>query len=201
MLRDISSTVRRRAGVAMLTTFALVGALALAACSGTGGTGGTGGGGPYGSGGATNTPAATTGATGVNLTCASGAVVCSKTVSISGTATTVLADNQGMTLYTYKPDTATTVACTGGCASAWPALTVAAGATPAGSNLPGKLSTINGANGNQVEYNGHPLYRYSGDQSQSDANGQGIGGIWFVVALNGGQSSSGSGGSTGNSGY
>lgn len=199
MQRNITSTVLRRTGATALATFAALAILALTACGGTGSTGGTGG---YGAGSATNTPAtsATTPASvGVNLTCASGAVVCTKTVMISGSATTALADKQGMTLYTYKPDTATSVACTGGCAAAWPALTVAAGAKPTGSNLPGKLTTINGGNGNQVEYNGHPLYRYSGDQSQSDANGEGIGGVWYVATPGGSASSSSS--STGSSGY
>ncbi|HEY7850242.1 MAG TPA: hypothetical protein VIC27_09270, partial [Ktedonobacterales bacterium] len=35
--------------------------------------------------------------------------------------------------------------------------------------------------GSQVEYNGHPLYRYSGDSSQSDVKGEGLFGKWFVA--------------------
>ena len=33
----------------------------------------------------------------------------------------------------------------------------------------------------QLTYDGHPLYRYAGDQSKADANGEGVGGQWFVV--------------------
>ena len=197
MQRNSIPTALRRAGAVTIVSFATLAILILAACGGPGSTGNG-----YGSGSATNTPASTNSpaSASVNLTCASGAVVCTKTVMVSGAATEVLADNQGMTLYTYRPDTATVVACTGGCAAAWPPLKIATGAKPTGSHLPGKLSTINGANGNQVEYNGHPLYRYSGDQSQSDATGEGIGGIWFVVSVSGGQSSSG-GGASGSNGY
>jgi predicted lipoprotein with Yx(FWY)xxD motif len=34
----------------------------------------------------------------------------------------------------------------------------------------------------QVTYNGHPLYHFAGDQAPGDTNGQGVGGIWFVVS-------------------
>jgi predicted lipoprotein with Yx(FWY)xxD motif len=40
---------------------------------------------------------------------------------------------------------------------------------------------LNGANGNQVLYNGHPLYTYIKDGDAADAYGQGIGGKWFVA--------------------
>jgi hypothetical protein len=33
----------------------------------------------------------------------------------------------------------------------------------------------------QLTYDGHPLYRYAGDRSQADANGEGVGGQRFVV--------------------
>ena len=45
----------------------------------------------------------------------------------------------------------------------------------------------------QLTYDGHPLYRYAGDQSKADANGQGVGGQWFVVKAGGGGSASSSG--------
>jgi predicted lipoprotein with Yx(FWY)xxD motif len=37
------------------------------------------------------------------------------------------------------------------------------------------------ANGSQLEYNGHPLYTYSGDTGPGQTNGEGIGGVWHVV--------------------
>jgi secreted repeat protein with Y-X4-D motif len=32
-----------------------------------------------------------------------------------------------------------------------------------------------------VDAQGHPLYRYAGDRSKADANGEGVGGQWYVV--------------------
>ena len=37
----------------------------------------------------------------------------------------------------------------------------------------------------QLTYDGHPLYRYAGDRSKADANGEGVGGQWFVVKAGG----------------
>ena len=42
----------------------------------------------------------------------------------------------------------------------------------------------------QVTYNGHPLYRFSGDQKPGDTNGQGVsafGGLWYAVSPTGDQ--------------
>jgi predicted lipoprotein with Yx(FWY)xxD motif len=39
-------------------------------------------------------------------------------------------------------------------------------------------------NGNQVEYNGHPLYTFSGDTAPGQANGEGVAGMWYVVTPN-----------------
>ena len=39
----------------------------------------------------------------------------------------------------------------------------------------------------QVTYNGHPLYTYSGDSAAGQANGEGSGGVWFVVKASGAQ--------------
>jgi hypothetical protein len=47
--------------------------------------------------------------------------------------------------------------------------------------LPGKLAVVDGANGKQVAYNGHPLYTYSKDGDSGDAYGQGVAGKWFVA--------------------
>ncbi len=166
----------KRAGA--LAALVLVGALALAAC-GTGGSGGGGAyGGAYGGSSSTNAPSQSVK---LNLTCSAGATVCTKTVLVGGKAKAVLANSAGMTLYYFTPDTATTVACTGSCAQIWPPLK-ATGSSVAGSGFSGTLSTLNGANGDQVIYNGHPLYTYSGDHAQTDANGEGISGKWFVAS-------------------
>jgi secreted repeat protein with Y-X4-D motif len=36
-----------------------------------------------------------------------------------------------------------------------------------------------------VTYDGHPLYLYSGDNEAGQANGQGIGGVWFAATADG----------------
>jgi predicted lipoprotein with Yx(FWY)xxD motif len=49
--------------------------------------------------------------------------------------------------------------------------------------LPGELEAYQNANGNQVVYNDHPLYTFSGDKAPGQTNGQGIGGKWFVATI------------------
>ena len=87
-----------------------------------------------------------------------------------------------MTLYYFKPDTATTSACTGSCAGFWPPLVFTSSGSPgSASALPGTLSVVTDPNGQQVEYNGHMLYTYSGDKAPGQTNGEGIKGNWFVA--------------------
>ncbi len=113
-----------------------------------------------------------------------GAVVHTKTVTVDGAQSTVLADANGLTLYYFTPDTATKIACTGSCASAWPPLLSPSGAPSSASALSGTLAIIRGADGAQVTYNGHPLYTYAKDKAAGDALGQGVLGKWFVATPN-----------------
>ncbi len=100
-----------------------------------------------------------------------------------GTVGTVLVAADGHTLYRLTTDTATTTTCTGSCAQIWPPLTVPAGTTPrAAAGLGGPIGTLTRPDGaHQVTYQGHPLYTYAPDTTTSDALGQGIEGVWFVV--------------------
>ncbi len=130
--------------------------LLIAGCGGAGPTTSSGGGG-------TPTQAAT-------------ASVTVATATVSGHGTVLVGGSNSMTLYVFDQDTAgsNTSACTGGCISTWPPLTVPAGTTPtAASGLTGQLSTFARADGKgtQVTYNGHPLYFYSGDTKPGDGNG------------------------------
>ena len=192
----------RYAGVSLGLGLAL--SLALAACGGAG-SGGSGGGGygGYGNGSPTDTPAATAAPASTTpvagVTCgASGALACTKQVMVNGAQTTVLSTPAGKTIYYFKPDTTTTSNCTGGCASAWPAVTASSGASVSAAGLPGTLSTLADGNGNQVTYQGHPLYTYSGDQKESDATGEGLDkGNWNVATPTLSQAASGGGGGYG----
>lgn len=95
------------------------------------------------------------------------------------------AGENGPTLYRYTPDGTGKATCTGACATAWPPLTVPAGTTTvaAGAGVSAAdLGTVTRPDGTlQVAYKGMPLYRYAGDSNPTDTNGQGVGGIWFVV--------------------
>ena len=112
----------------------------------------------------------------------SGPVVKTASATIQGQTKTILTDAQGKTLYYYKPDTATTVACTGGCAQNWPPLIFSGSGSPTSATpLSGALSVLQGANGAQVEYQGHPLYTFVGDTASGQTNGEGKGNVWFVA--------------------
>jgi predicted lipoprotein with Yx(FWY)xxD motif len=104
----------------------------------------------------------------------SSATVTSATVT--GHGAVLVAGSNGMTLYQFDKDTAGSgmSACTGGCISTWPPLTVPAGTTPtAASTITGMWGTIvrTDGMGTQVTFNGLPLYFYSKDSKPGDANG------------------------------
>jgi len=121
------------------------------------------------------------GTTGASASPAAAPDIRTASISVAGRTTTVLTTPLGRTLYYFTPDSSTKVACTGGCAQTWPPL-LATTATPTASpSLPGKLTVLDGANGKQILYNGHPLYTYVRDAASGDANGQGVGGKWFVA--------------------
>ena len=144
-------SIRTRLGVVP----AMAAALALAACGGT--------------------TAASPGTSG------GAALIHTASMKVGDKTETVLKNKAGLTLYYFTPDTATTIACTGGCATTWPPLLADAGTPTSDATLPGRLSVVEGANGRQVLYNGHPLYMYSKDGDAGDAYGQGIAGKWFVA--------------------
>ncbi len=157
----------------LLIAFGIFIAMFIAACGSTTTTGG----GLYG-GGSTNPPAPATGGNG-------SAVISTATVTVKGQSETVLTDGQGRTLYYFTADTATQSAVSSNLAKIWhPLLFTGSGGPTSSTSLAGKLSAQTDANGNQVEYNGHPLYTFSGDTAPGQANGEGVAGMWFVVTPN-----------------
>lgn len=98
----------------------------------------------------------------------------------------ILIDAEGRTLYLFENDTGTTSTCTGQCATNWPPL-LATGTPTGGLGVEASKigTTTRSDGGTQVTYNGHPLYRFSGDSAAGDTNGQGVGGNWFVVSPQG----------------
>ena len=127
----------------------------------------------------TNTPAGTSSP----ATATQAPVVSVATVMVSGNSERVLTASNGDTLYYLTKDTATDVTCTGACAGVWPPLLLPSGQPTASTSLPDALTVVSGGNGNQVEYDGHPLYTYSGDSGPDQSNGEGKNGVWFVATL------------------
>ena len=123
-----------------------------------------------------------TGSSGGSTPTSSAPIINTATATVNGQSVTILTNVQGMTLYYFKPDSATTSACTGSCAGNWPPLLFTGSGTPSSaSSLPGTLSVVTTANGQQVEYNGHPLYTFVQDTAPGQTNGEGIKGVWFVA--------------------
>src|SRR5439155_22694122 len=110
-----------------------------------------------------------------------------------GTANTalgrVVADKKGDTLYLFEKDKGSMSSCYGACASQWPPVTVAGKPSAVGGVTAGKLGTTKRNDGKlEVTYNGHPLYRYTGDMKRGDTNGEGLnayGAKWYVLAPSG----------------
>ncbi len=106
------------------------------------------------------------------------------TLSVGSGAFLVAAN--GMTLYLLTTDPAGASNCTGGCANNWPPLTVTgqpSARTGVNASLLGTTMRADGST--QVTYNGHPLYYYRGDSTPGDQNGEGAGGVWYVVSASG----------------
>ena len=106
--------------------------------------------------------------------------------TVNGQQVPVLARDDALTLYYLTSDTATTVACSGQCATFWPPLLLPSGTPASGMTIPGKLGTLTDPNGTQVTYNGHPLYAFARDKAAADVKGEGIkafGGVWHAATL------------------
>ena len=105
-----------------------------------------------------------------------------------GIATTdlgdIVVDSAGMALYMFMPDNASTPTCAADCAQAWPPLL---GEATAGDGVDSSLigSAEHPESGAMVTYNGWPLYYFAGDSAPGDTNGQGQGGVWYVIDATG----------------
>jgi len=133
------------------------------------------------SGGATNSPsaAAASAPASASAAAAGGLTIATGT----GAAGTYLTGDNGMTLYTYKPDGTDSSTCVDQCATNWPPLVVT-GSTPprAGSGVSGKIATFKRPDGGtQVSYNGKPLYYFVKDKAAGDTTGDKVGGVWFLA--------------------
>ena len=97
----------------------------------------------------------------------------------------ILTTADGMTVYGFKNDTGGMSSCEGGCASAWPPVTVDSEQLPAGLDAD-VFKVITRTDGTyQVVAGDWPLYTFMGDTAAGQTNGQGTGGVWFVVKSDG----------------
>jgi len=99
----------------------------------------------------------------------------------------IVVDGQGMTAYVFDKDTAGSgkSACSGQCLDIWPAIT-ADSDQPTVDGVDGEVGTITRDDGTkQVTLDGLPLYTYAPDEHAGDVKGQGVQGIWWVVAPDG----------------
>ena len=109
--------------------------------------------------------------------------------SVKGAQKTVVVDTRGMTLYTLSDERVGNLKClTQACFGFWPPYKVSATEPlTKARGISGTLGRLRRVKGRfyQLMLNGHPLYRYSGDQNKKgSAKGEGIksyGGTWHVA--------------------
>jgi len=100
---------------------------------------------------------------------------------------TVVVDGKGMTVYYYTKDVKDSgkSTCSGQCLALWPAV-VAPSTNPQVDGVTGTVGTITRDDGTmQVTVNGLPVYTYAKDNTVGDVTGQGVGGVWYVLAPSG----------------
>jgi predicted lipoprotein with Yx(FWY)xxD motif len=98
----------------------------------------------------------------------------------------ILVDGAGRTLYAFTNDTPDTSTCYNQCATNWPPLLQSIDSQAGEGADAAMLGVATRTDGTlQVTYNGLPLYYYVGDQAVGDAAGQGVGGVWYVIAPDG----------------
>lgn len=114
---------------------------------------------------------------------ASGIALEEGTATVMNAQETVLTSPDGFTLYYLTVDTINAPKCSGACLTNWPPL-LSNGNPSSMVPLSGTLTVTMNANGDQVAYNGHLLYRFAGDKAKGDAKGEGVqafSGVWHVA--------------------
>lgn len=112
---------------------------------------------------------------------------------------TILVNSQGMTLYHLSGETSAKFICTSSCVAVWHPLTASSGSKPSGVSSLTIVKRPEG--GEQVAYNGMPLYTFAQDKAAGEVNGQGFKdvGTWMAVPVSASAAQSGSSTSSGSS--
>ena len=108
------------------------------------------------------------------------------TVELTESGLGQILTSEGRTLYLFMPDAGGPPTCNDDCATTWPPLLVD-GAPTVGEGLDDSLfATATRDDGDeQVTVDGWPLYFFASDAAPGDTNGQGVGGVWYVVGPDG----------------
>ena len=116
-------------------------------------------------------------------------VAAAPTISLRSTAYgTILVNSKGYTLYLWVKDKRNKSTCSGACLAVWPFVLIP-GKPTAGPGVNQKLlGTIKVKGGDEVTYNGWPLYTFASDTKPGAITGEGntsFGGPWWVVSAAG----------------
>lgn len=95
----------------------------------------------------------------------------------------IIAANNGFSLYTFANDEPNVSNCVGQCLDLWPPYLVNSDVLLLGTaGIDGEIGTIEHEDGSlQVTLNNQPLYYYSGDEAPGATNGEGVGDVWFTI--------------------
>ena len=96
---------------------------------------------------------------------------------------TVLVDEGGNTLYIFTADEGDVSVCYDECEANWP-IVDSGSATGEGVEVTTGF-TVRDDGSEQLTINGRPVYRFAADLDPGDVNGQGVGGVWYVIGVDG----------------
>jgi predicted lipoprotein with Yx(FWY)xxD motif len=89
----------------------------------------------------------------------------------------VLADDKGMTLYTFDNDAKGKSNCYGDCAKAWPPFIAKTDA-----KAEGDWTIVDRTDGTRMwAYDGKPVYTWVKDKKPGDVTGDMVGGLWHII--------------------
>ena len=99
----------------------------------------------------------------------------------------ILVDGACFTLYAFTQDVDGVPACVDDCAAVWPPFLLTEEAVPplADELDPSLFGVTEHASGPMLMIGDWPLYYYADDTAPGDMNGQGVGGVWWMVAPDG----------------
>jgi len=122
-----------------------------------------------------------TGAPPAGLKAIGPATATGKTISLAkGKAGIFLIGPNGHALYIFDKDHGTTTACTGTCATYWPALTATGPITTGPDIDKAKVAKVDAQKPDQLTYYGHLLYYFKGDSAPGQTGGTKIKG-WYLL--------------------